>query len=160
MASLTAKIGQIVVGKAPDELQAVALGSCIGAVIYDANSKIAGLAHVLLPDSTAFSKLGTLGKYADLAIPETIKLIIAKGGKRENLKAKIAGGAKMFQSNFGKESDIGRRNTDAVIAALKRANITLIAQDIGDNIGRTINYNIQTNVLTIKLAQKGLVRQI
>ena len=55
---------------APDTIRTSGLGSCVGAVIYDLQKKIAGLAHVMLPDSNLtqqknFNKY----KYADTAIP-------------------------------------------------------------------------------------------
>ena len=37
---------------APDAITTVGLGSCVGVVLYDANAKIAGLVHIMLPDST------------------------------------------------------------------------------------------------------------
>ena len=39
--------------KAPDALTTIGLGSCIGIALYDPSTKISGLAHIMLPDSTA-----------------------------------------------------------------------------------------------------------
>ena len=38
--------------KAPDALTTIGLGSCIGIALYDPSTKISGLAHIMLPDST------------------------------------------------------------------------------------------------------------
>ena len=38
--------------KAPDVLTTIGLGSCIGIALYDPVTKISGLAHIMLPDST------------------------------------------------------------------------------------------------------------
>ena len=42
-------IADLNVVKSPDVLATYALGSCIGICLYDAEAKIAGLAHIMLP---------------------------------------------------------------------------------------------------------------
>lgn len=73
------------------------------------------------------------------------------------MKAKIAGGAQMFQ--FQSTSDImriGPRNVEAVKAELKRFNITIIASDIGGNNGRTIEFDPETAILKIRTVNHGI----
>ncbi|MEG2775067.1 MAG: chemotaxis protein CheD, partial [Acetivibrio sp.] len=36
----------------PDAITTLGLGSCVGVTLYDSTRKIAGLAHIMLPDST------------------------------------------------------------------------------------------------------------
>jgi chemotaxis protein CheD len=36
----------------PDKLTTLGLGSCVGVVLYDTSTKISGMVHVMLPDST------------------------------------------------------------------------------------------------------------
>lgn len=38
--------------KAPDALTTLGLGSCVGVALYDPVTKISGLLHCMLPDST------------------------------------------------------------------------------------------------------------
>ena len=38
--------------KAPDNLTTLGLGSCVGASIYDPVTKVSGMLHCMLPDST------------------------------------------------------------------------------------------------------------
>ena len=47
-------IGDYKVANAPQSLITVALGSCVGIALYDPISKVGGLSHIMLPDSTAF----------------------------------------------------------------------------------------------------------
>ena len=53
----------------PNGVTTLGLGSCVGIAIRDPNTKIGGLAHVMLPDSTAI-KNGHLNveKFANLLI--------------------------------------------------------------------------------------------
>ena len=41
--------------KAPDAITTLGLGSCVGIAIRDPITKIGGLAHIMLPDSTQFN---------------------------------------------------------------------------------------------------------
>ena len=82
-------IGQIAITRAPNILQAV-LGSCIGLSIYDQSNGIAGLAHILLPDSHNRIPGNLPGKFADLAVPCLTDGLIKYGAEKNKLKAKIA----------------------------------------------------------------------
>ena len=57
-----------------DNVQAVlstyALGSCIGLALLDRGSRVAGLAHIVLPE--AGERAEAVGKYADLAVPDQL----------------------------------------------------------------------------------------
>ncbi|MEH7385754.1 chemotaxis protein CheD [Bacillus sp. JJ1521] len=142
----------------PDLIRTSGLGSCVGVVIYDQAKKVAGLAHIMLPDSTS-TKAGNLNiaKYADTAIEELIQQLIKIGGRAHYLKAKIAGGAQMFQFQTGSDiMRIGPRNVEAVEAELKRFNIPLVAADVGGNNGRTIEFDPETTILKIRTVSKGI----
>ncbi|EET88902.1 CheD [Clostridium carboxidivorans P7] len=116
----------------PDRIITVGLGSCIGIAMYDNTKSLGGLAHIMLPDSTQFNNVTNPLKFADLAVPILIEKLEKLGASRRNLKAKIAGGASMF--NFSDKSmimDIGNRNGIAVKNALKEYSIPILGEDIG-----------------------------
>lgn len=142
----------------PDLIRTSGLGSCVGVVIYDQAKKVAGLAHIMLP-SSASTKAGNMNiaKYADTAIEELIQKLIEIGGRTKCLKAKIAGGAQMFQFQSGSDiMRIGPRNVEAVEAELKRFNIPLVAADVGGGNGRTIEFDPETTILKIRTVSKGI----
>ena len=60
------------VGKSPDVLTTLGLGSCVGVAIYDPVTKISGLLHCMLPDSTQFRNNSNKAKYADSGIDELV----------------------------------------------------------------------------------------
>ncbi|RNB59729.1 chemotaxis protein CheD [Brevibacillus gelatini] len=154
------KIGMADLGvaKSPSKLRTTGLGSCVGVVLYDHIHKIAGMAHVMLPESS-LAKSGevTIGKYADTAIPHLIDLMEKAGAQTRNIVAKIAGGAQMFA--FLGNSDtmrIGPRNVEACKQALKEANIRIVAEDTGGNCGRTIEMDAANGVLQIRTVNQGV----
>jgi len=134
-------------------LIAPSLGSCIGLGIYDPDAKIAGMAHVVLPESTKIMKENeTNGKYADTAVPELLARMYAMGANKRKLIVKIAGGAQMF--SFQKATNvlnIGLRNTIAVKSALSKEGIEVLKSDTGGNKGRTFKLDVQTGIFTVKL---------
>lgn len=140
------------VAKMGHKLITLGLGSCIGLVIYDTTTKVAGLVHIMLPDSHGAKAVPKLGKFADTAIPFLLKELEKAGANKTYLKAKMAGGSQMF-SLPGKSSSlfsIGEKNADVTKALLVAAGIPLVAVDVGGNKGRSIEFNTDTQKLTVK----------
>lgn len=136
----------------PDHIRTSGLGSCVGVVVYDPKIGIAGMAHVLLPDSSlAGQKEINIYKYADTAIPILIHRLVKKSAAKVRLKAKLAGGAQMFLSAARSNTmRIGERNTEAVEKVLQGYRIPVIARDVGGNAGRTIEFDTNTHKLKIR----------
>jgi chemotaxis protein CheD len=150
-------IADLNVTTSPHKLITIGLGSCIGIALYDKYTCIGGLAHIMLPDSTAFNNINNTIKFADLAIPILLKRMQEQGASIKNIKAKIAGGASMF--NFPDKSmimDIGNRNGIAVKNTLEKTLIPIIAEDIGGNKGRTMIFDTYNGVVQIKTVGLGI----
>ena len=112
---------------------------------------MSGLAHVMLPDSTQIRNNSNAAKFADTAIDKLIGDMVALGANRHRLVAKIAGGAQMFSFDSANEMmRIGERNAKATKVKLKALNIRLLAEEIGENYGRTIEFYSETGDLLIK----------
>lgn len=141
----------------PDGLTTLGLGSCIGIAIRDPVTKVGGLAHIMLPDSTAIRNMGTnIAKYADTGIAELVRQMELLGARRSRMVAKIAGGATMFA--FQSKSDmvqVGERNAEASIKKLKELNIPILAQDTGANYGRTVIFYPETGDYIIRAVGKS-----
>ncbi len=140
---------------APNSITTLGLGSCVGIILYDQRNKIAGLAHVMLPDSTKISNNENKAKFADTGIEELINRMKVIGANPRGLVAKIAGGAQMFA--FSKNNGmmrIGDRNVEATKAKLNELSIPILAEDTGLNYGRTIEFYPETGELHIKSVGK------
>lgn len=142
--------------KSPDVLTTIGLGSCIGIAIYDPTTKISGLAHIMLPDSTQIRNNTNIAKFADTGIQKLYDDMIKAGANKSKLVAKIAGGAKMFElSNANSQSiNIGDKNAMASRQKLKELGIPLIAEDTGLNFGRTVELYSETGEYLIKAVGK------
>lgn len=143
--------------KHPSLIRTSGLGSCVGVVVYDLDRKLAGLAHVMLPESALAKSLEfNPAKYADTAVKQLVKHLVLQGARLGMLKAKMAGGAQMFQFSTANEMmRIGPRNVEAVKKELQNLKIRLVSEDVGGNSGRTIEFNPENGVLHIKTVNKG-----
>ena len=141
--------------KSPDVITTLGLGSCIGLTLYDPVTKIGGMVHYMLPDSTQVRNNENIAKFADTGIDELLKRVIAAGASRQRLVAKIAGGAKMFETTgVSAIGHIGARNAEAAKQILKQKGIRLIAEDTGLNYGRTVELHCVTGEIYIKAVGK------
>lgn len=150
----TIKVGMadMNVCKEPDLLTTLGLGSCVGVVLYDPSTKISGMVHVMLPDSTKIKNNDNRAKFADTGIEDLLDSMLKMGAVRSKVVAKIAGGAHMF--TFGASSgdfmQVGERNVAATKEVLGRLKIQILAEDTGLNYGRTIVFDSVTGKLKIK----------
>lgn len=143
--------------KAPDGVTTLGLGSCVGIALRDPVLKIGGLVHIMLPDSKAMRNNNTIiEKFADTGIVELVKQLEAMGANKARLVAKIAGGATMFQVQSRNEvMKIGDRNVAATIHKLEELNIKLLAQDTGENYGRTVTFFPENGEFHIRAVGKS-----
>ena len=147
-------IADLNVVRSPDVLATYALGSCVGICLYDAELKVAGLAHIMLPwSSESSAPSDNMRRYADTGITELIQKMCNTGAKKYRLTAKIAGGAQMFNTNSS-TFNIGERNVDAVKKVLKTYNVPIIAEQTGANFGRTVFFHADDGIMEIRAATK------
>lgn len=143
--------------RAPDAVTTLGLGSCVGVALYDKVTKVAGLVHVMLPDSTQVRQNQNRAKFADTGIDYLIETMVAGGASKSRLTAKIAGGAQMFA--FSGNSDmlrVGERNVEAVKKKLRELGISILAEDTGLNFGRTVEFYPDSGDFVIKSVGKPI----
>ncbi|MBR4207033.1 MAG: chemotaxis protein CheD [Lachnospiraceae bacterium] len=139
----------------PDTIMTIGLGSCVGIAIRDKQNKVGGLVHVMLPNSQEVKSSSNVAKFADTGILELVRRMEAKGAVRSRMVAKIAGGAKMFAFQSKNElAAVGERNVSATKQALAALKIPIIAEDTGENYGRTVTFNPDTGDYEIKAVGK------
>ncbi len=157
MATLIAGIGEIVVSKNPDDvLKTVALGSCVALIFWAPKLKLAGLAHVALPDSAAANgrtkKLP--GYFADQAVPRLIQEFKKHGiTSSAQVRIKLAGGAQIMDPKG--TFNIGKRNVLALRKILWKYRLGAIAEDVGGNYSRSVVVDVNTGKVKVSSPKKG-----
>ena len=140
----------------PDRITTLGLGSCVGIALRDPVTKIGGLAHIMLPDSTTIRNNSNIPKFADTGIEELVKQVTRRGANRSRLVAKIAGGAQMFGFNSNSEMvRVGERNVQATKKKLAELRIPILAEDTGKNFGRTVIFYPETGDFVIRAVGKA-----
>lgn len=159
MGVITVGIADLNIAKEPDVLATYALGSCVGICLYDPDKKIAGLAHIMLPLSkeAVGNAVDNRRRYADTGITELIQTMSLSGASPSRLVAKIAGGAQMF-STTSSVFNIGERNVAAVKKILTAYRIRIVAEQTGENFGRTVFFYPEDGTMEIRAAARQTVR--
>ena len=143
--------------KDPGALTTLGLGSCVGIALYDPITKIAALAHCMLPEAAQVQNNENAAKFVDTAIVQLVKDMEKLGALRRRIVAKLAGGAQMFAFNSTNENmRIGDRNVDAATKVLKQIGIPIVASDVRENHGRTVELFTADGSLVIKTIGKGV----
>jgi len=135
------RMGELAVSSVPGHvLVSLGLGSCIGLALLDRKMGIAGLAHIVLPQSQGHTTDNSR-KFADFAVPELVSELEAEGARKVRLEAVLVGGASMFAVS-NPSLEVGQRNEAAVRELLKAMRIPVKATATGGNKGRTIRVDV------------------
>lgn len=151
---ITVGIADMKMARQEGVLITYALGSCIGIALYDPMIKLGALVHIMLPEIGRMSN-ANLYKYADTGLNETLRKMTAFGASRNRIKAKIAGGAKMFEmkgnSDFG---NIGQRNAAMVKKILMEERMRISAEDTGGTYARTMLLDVSNGDVVLRTVGK------
>lgn len=157
--TLVVGIGEYIACTAPSRLVSYGIGSCAGIAIYDASKRMGALAHTLLPDSRHSMLQEQSAKYTDIAIEQMLAQLLKSGCDRKMLVAKLAGGATMFDTLYRSgQTGIGERNIEAARAALARHSIPVAAEDVGGTIGRSMFFDLESGLVTIRTLSRHETR--
>lgn len=159
MALLVVGISDLKTALPPDTLITYALGSCVGICLLDPATHVAGLSHIMLPDSKLSPTDKNVMKFADSALPDLVRKMEQKGANRSRIKAKIAGGAQMFDMPGAAKNgtwQIGQRNVAAVMESLRLLHIPIVAKDVLENYGRTVSFDPSSGIMTVRALNKSV----
>jgi chemotaxis protein CheD len=146
-------IAQARIDQAPVVLKAYGLGSCIAVALYDPGTGIGGLSHMLLPCRPTKNPLGTESKYVDAGICQMVDELVRAGANRENLVARMTGGANMFETAYQTLiNSIGTRNARSARETLARLCIPLVGEEVGGNRGRTVEFDLASGNMMVYCA--------
>ncbi|PLX47544.1 MAG: chemotaxis protein CheD [Desulfobulbaceae bacterium] len=145
-------VGDLGASKNPPELiKTYALGSCVAVILIHPKTRVVGMVHVALPDSTINPQKARTkpGYFADTGIPALIREMMGLGcsGGPKQMVAKIAGGAKIMDPN--NVFNIGNRNILAVKKILWKYGVGPRAEDVGGVISRTVTVSAKTGRVTL-----------
>ena len=129
-----------------------ALGSCIAVALYDPASKVGGLLHYMLPESSLDAQKAQQNPFmfADTGIKALLEAVTANGANARRLVVRLAGGAQVLD-NEG-VFQIGKRNYLAARKILWKAGILISAEAVGGEVSRTTRLEVATGQMWIREA--------
>jgi chemotaxis protein CheD len=150
------RVAQAAVGGPDDTLVTLGLGSCVAIVLHDPEARVGGMAHVLLPEPALSRDQANASKFATTAVPALVQEMARLGARPGRLKARLVGGAAMFQTLMVPGSlNMGARNIIASRQALERAGIPVIAEAVGGDFGRSVRFHVGAGRTTVSSVGKA-----
>lgn len=125
------------------------LGPCAAVCLYDAQSKIGGMNHILLPGDTPSLMNNPDSRYGINAMELLINQMMKLGANRYKLTAKVFGGASIL-STISSEFSMGMKNIEFVVNFLLTEKIPILNYNFGGVDSRRIYYHTDTNDVLLK----------
>jgi len=151
------KVADLRCGMGDDTLVTVGLGSCVAILLYDAEARIGGMAHILLPSPALSRKDSNPAKFPQTAVPRLLELMGADGAKPQRITARLAGGATMFAALAPPGTiQMGERNLVAARQVLNTHRLPLVGEAVGGDFGRTVRFHICDGRVQISTVSHGV----
>jgi len=139
--------GQIFASAEPCAVTTI-LGSCVAVCLWDPHLRVGGANHFLLPDWAGNGH--SSARFGNVAIERLIEKVVALGGKRENLQAKLFGGACVIEAFRDRENHLGMKNVQVARRLLEKGGIPVIAEDVGGRQGRKLIFHVNDGTAWVR----------
>jgi len=134
------------------------LGSCVAIVLYDAESTVGGLAHLLLPSPSLAQDRSNPTKFPETGVPFLLERMREGGAVLRRVRARMIGGASMFAASGGAGlASVGERNILATRQALERAGVPVVAEDTGRDYGRSVYAFLDSGRVEVRSYAHGVL---
>ena len=150
------KVADYAVRRGAHVLSTIGLGSCVAIALYDRDTQIGALAHILLPSQAMSREIGNPAKFPETIVPLMLEEMRELGTRNARVAAKIVGGASMFGQLVNNTGiNVGERTIVATREALAAAGVPIIAEDTGLDYGRSVYFHLADGRLEVRSLKKG-----
>jgi len=150
MNQLTVEIADLEIGTGNMLLVTTGIGSCVAIALHDAESRVGGLAHVLLPHAALSSRPSRPGKFPATAVPAMLARMRELGARGE-ISARLIGGASMFGGLLPSGAvGLGVRNVKAARQACVEHAVPVVAEAVGGTMGRSVFFDVATGRVQVR----------
>lgn len=127
------------------------LGTCVGLTLFDEQTGVGGLYHILLPAPYQEGSKSTQKIYASTGLPLFLNGLLEAGAKEENLVATVAGGALLGPVTVqDTRINVGGRTLEVVENFLNSRKIKILEQESGGYLNCTLAMQFPTGECTIE----------
>ena len=133
-----------------ERITTYSLGSCLGITIYDPVSRVGGMLHAMLPDSSinAAKAASQPGMFIDSGLPALFRAAYKIGLDKTRVRICVVGGAQILDQ--GGFFNIGVRNYEMLRKILNEHGLAIEAEEVGGLVSRTVSLNIATGEVRLK----------
>ena len=151
------KVADYAVRRGAHIITTIGLGSCVAIVLYDRDTRVGGLAHILLPSQSMSRETTNPAKFPETIVPVMMEEMRRLGTSiTARLSAKLVGGASMFGNlAAGSGINVGERNISATREVLQAAGIPIVAEDTGQDYGRSVYFHLDDGRVEVRSLKKG-----
>lgn len=122
------------------------LGSCVAVFLFDAEARIGGANHFLLPKGAPPS-----ARFAEHAIRSLVARLESLGGAPSRFVAKLFGGACVLEAFRAKSGQhLGAKNVEAARTLLTELSIPIVAEATGGHRGRKVIFFSDTGDVLVR----------
>ena len=139
--------GQLFASADPYEVTTI-LGSCVSVCLWDPVLGIGGLNHFLLPQWAGDG--ASSARFGNVAIHRLIDRLADIGSSKQNLLAKVFGGACVLEAFRSSRNQLGDENVGVAIKLLQAEGIPVLTQDVGGQNGRKLKFQTDHGVAWVK----------
>jgi chemotaxis protein CheD len=139
----------------PEELFSTLLGSCVAVCLWDPVARVGGMNHFLLPMGPQGATDG-MTRYGVHAIEVLINGLLKRGARRDGLRAKLFGGARMSP----RLRDIGTANASFARSYLSTEDIPCVAESLGGSSARRVVFRPTTGQVRQLLVPDAIVEEV
>jgi chemotaxis protein CheD len=150
---LMVDVGGVAVSNSTDDVLSTSapVGSCVAVCLWEADAKVSGLLHFLLPDSksdptAAESKPAA---FADTGLMLLLDEATRFGAKKSRCKVWLIGGAQVGEGT----DKLAKRNVLAARSALWKAGILLDREEVGGTKPRKATLSVADGQLFVKVEE-------
>ena len=151
------KVAELRAAGAGTEIATLGLGSCVAIILHDAEARVGGMAHVLLPSRSLSTKgQHNPAKFPETAVPVLVEQMTALGAQPRRMSARLVGGASMFANLTPMGAlQMGERNVVASRQALAALGIPVTAEATGGMVGRSVRLQVADGSVWIRTLSDG-----
>lgn len=139
--------GQLVASALPATITTI-LGSCVAVCLWDPVRRIGGMNHYLLPRGT--DSVEAPARFGSQATHMLVERLIALGGDRRTLRAKLFGGASVLGALRGSKEHLGSKNVTIAREILAAERIPIVGEDVGGERGRKLIFRTDDGAAQVK----------
>ena len=137
-------VGDLAVVADDATLTTSGLGSCVAVAMADQRAGVRGLLHAMLPSAARSRPAAPRpGKYVDSGIDALCTALIDAGAASTRLDAQLVGGAELLDLTAA----VGPQNVERARERLTAASIPIVASDVGADVGRTVRFGADGDVV-------------